>query len=126
MVVHELGAFSVSLNVKDIVASKAFYEKVGFRQVGGVLSENWVILRNGDAKIGLFQDMLDQNLLYFTPGWDKNMESPDGFTDIRDIQKRFKEEGLEFVYEIEAESPGPAHFMIVDPDGNKILFDQHV
>lgn len=109
-----------------MLPQKKFYEKIGFKIIGGELSQNWLILKNGDATIGLFQGMFEKNLLYFTPGWDNNRVSLVEFVDIRDIQNRLKEYGLEFEYEIEAESSGPAHFMIVDPDGNQILFDQHV
>ena len=122
----ELGAFSVSLSVKDISLSKSFYEKMGFIQVGGEISQNWVIMRNGDTTIGLFHGMFENNLLYFTPGWDKYGNSLDKFLDIREIQSRLKEEGLEFDTEIEADSSGPAFFKLVDPDGNQIWFDQHV
>ena len=126
MVGLELGAFAVILSVKDIVISKSFYEKMGFKQVGGELSENWVILRNGDTTIGLFHGMFEKNLLYFTPGWDKYGASLDEFVDIRDIQSKLKEAGLEVDSEIEMGSSGPAFFKIVDPDGNQIWFDQHV
>jgi len=126
MVDLELGAFAVSLSVKDIVLSKSFYEKMGFKQVGGELSQNWVILRNGDTTIGLFHGMFEKNLLYFTPGWDKYGASLDEFVDIRDIQSKLKEAGLEIDSEIETGSSGPAFFKMVDPDGNQIWFDQHV
>jgi catechol 2,3-dioxygenase-like lactoylglutathione lyase family enzyme len=126
MVDLELGAFAVSLSVKDIVISKSFYEKMGFKQVGGELSENWVILRNGETTIGLFHGMFENNLLYFTPGWDKYGANLEEFVDIRDIQSRLKEAGLEVDSEIESEGSGPAFFKMVDPDGNQIWFDQHV
>ena len=121
----ELGAFSVSLTVKDIKASKAFYEKLGFHSPGGDVAENWVILKNGDCVIGLFQGMFDRNILTFNPGWDQNAQSLDSFTDIRELQQELKEKGVEIDNEIEEGTTGPASFTVIDPDGNPILFDQH-
>jgi catechol 2,3-dioxygenase-like lactoylglutathione lyase family enzyme len=122
----ELGAFSVSLTVKDIQASKEFYEKLGFEFFGGDISQNWVILKNGDTVIGLFQGMFDKNMLTFNPGWDKNAQALDAFTDVRELQRQLKDEGVEFVSEADESTTGPASFMVLDPDGNPILFDQHV
>ena len=122
----ELGAFSVSLVVKDIGASKVFYEKLGFKEFGGDAAQNWLILKNGDTVIGLFQGMFEKNILTFNPGWDSNAEKLDTFTDIRDLQRSLKEQGVEFESEADESTVGPASFIIVDPDGNPILVDQHV
>ncbi len=122
----ELGAFSVSLAVKDIHASKDFYAKLGFVQVGGDIAQNWLILRNGDHTIGLFQGMFDSNIMTFNPGWDKNAAQVDSFNDIREIQRDWKSKGLEFMTEADESTTGPASLMVVDPDGNTILLDQHV
>ena len=122
----ELGAFSISLAVRDIEASRAFYAKFGFRVVGGEASQNWLILRNGDHTIGIFQGMFERNMLTFNPGWDKNASPLDSFTDIREIQRRLKAQGVAFLSEADEGSTGPASFMAVDPDGNPILVDQHV
>jgi len=122
----DLGAFSISLAVKDIKASKVFYQKLGFNEVGGVLSQNWLIMRNGDHTIGLFQGMFDKNILTFNPGWDKNGQNLETFTDIRILQKQLKDQGLELMSEAGEDSEGPASIMLSDPDGNTILLDQHV
>ncbi len=122
----ELGAFSVSLAVKDIEVSKEFYEKLGFEIFGGDASQNWLIMKNGDHVIGLFQGMFEKNLLTFNPGWDSNAAEIDDFTDVRDIQRRLKERGVELISEADENTTGPASFMVVDPDGNPILVDQHV
>ena len=122
----ELGAFSISLTVKDIQASKDFYEKLGFEFFGGDISQNWVILKNGDHVIGLFQGMFEKNMLTFNPGWDNNAQELDAFTDIRDLQLQLKEQGMEFVSEADENTTGPASFIVMDPDGNPILIDQHV
>jgi catechol 2,3-dioxygenase-like lactoylglutathione lyase family enzyme len=122
----ELGAFSVSLAVSDIRASKAFYEKLGFEVFGGDISQNWLILKNGDHVIGLFQGMFERNTLTFNPGWDSNARKLDAFTDIRDLQRHLKSQGVEFVSEADESTTGPASFIVMDPDGNPILFDQHV
>ncbi|MCR2803871.1 VOC family protein [Paenibacillus soyae] len=121
----KLGAFSVSLNVKDIKASKAFYENLGFQMLGGDLSQNWLILKNESCVIGLFQGMFDKNILTFNPGWNGNGENLESFTDIRDIQKQLKASGMKLLTEADESGEGPAHFTIEDPDGNQILFDQH-
>lgn len=122
----DLGAFSISLTVKDIEASKAFYEKFGFKVVGGDASQNWLILRNGDHTVGLFQGMFEKNSLTFNPGWDKNAEQVNTFTDIRDIQRQLKAQGVELLSEADENTTGPASFIAIDPDGNPILVDQHV
>jgi catechol 2,3-dioxygenase-like lactoylglutathione lyase family enzyme len=122
----ELGAFSVSLAVKDIGASKAFYEKFGFGVFNGDLAQNWLIMKNGDTVIGLFQGMFDQNILTFTPGWDSNAQKLDSFTDVRELQRQLKAQGIEFASEADEATTGPASFVVVDPDGNPILVDQHV
>lgn len=120
-----LGAFSVSLNVKDIHASKAFYEALGFQAFGGDITQNWLIMKNEKCVIGLFQGMFEKNILTFNPGWDENAENLDAFTDVRDIQKQLKEKGINLLAEADEATEGPAHFIIEDPDGNQILFDQH-
>ena len=121
----KLGAFSISLNVKDIQKSKAFYEKLGFEQFGGDIEQNWLILKNGETLIGLFQGMFDKNMLTFNPGWDQNAQNLDEFDDVRVIQGALKKEGMEFFSEVEENSEGPASIMLNDPDGNPILIDQH-
>lgn len=121
----QLGAFSVSLAVKDIEASRAFYEKLGFESFGDSGAEDWAILKNGDHIIGLFQGMFEQNILTFNPGWDQSAQSVDPFTDVRDLQKQLKADGVEFQAEADESTTGPASFVIVDPDGNSILVDQH-
>ena len=121
-----LGAFSVSLAVKDLAASRDFYEKFGFEVVGGDASQNWLILRNGDHTIGLFQGMFERNILTFNPGWDKRANPVEEFTDVRELQRRLKAEGVGFAAEADEESSGPASFVAIDPDGNPILVDQHV
>ncbi len=122
----ELGAFSISLAVKDIGASKAFYEKLGFKVFGGDISQNWLILKNGDCIVGLFQGMFEKNLLTFNPGWDGNARKLDTFTDVRELQRQLKAQGVEFQTEANESATGPAHFVVADPDGNPILVDQHV
>lgn len=122
----QLGAFSISLAVKDIEASKTFYGKLGFRVFGGELSQNWLILKNGDHTIGLFQGMFEKNMLTFNPGWDASAREIDAFTDIRDLRRRLKQSGMEFVSEADESATGPASFIIEDPDGNPVLVDQHV
>jgi catechol 2,3-dioxygenase-like lactoylglutathione lyase family enzyme len=122
----ELGAFSISLAVKDIHASKAFYEKLGFKEFGGDISQNWLILKNGETVIGLFQGMFEKNMLTFNPGWNQDAQALDTFTDVRELQHRLKAQGVEFVTEADESTTGPAHFVLTDPDGNPILVDQHV
>ena len=122
----ELGAFSISLAVKDIQASKEFYEKLGFQLFMGDISQNWLILKNGAHTIGLFQGMFERNTMTFNPGWDSNAQTLDTFTDVREIQKQLKAQGVELMSEADESSAGPASLMLMDPDGNPILFDQHV
>ena len=122
----ELGAFSISLAVADLEASRVFYEKFGFEVVGGDPSENWQILRNGGHTIGLFQGMFEGNILTFNPGWDGEALPLDSFTDVRELQKQLKADGVTLISEADESSAGPASFMAVDPDGNTILLDQHV
>lgn len=122
----QLGAFSISLAVKDLAASKAFYEKLGFTPIGGAVEQNYLILRNGEATVGLFQGMFEQNILTFNPGWSGTGEHPKSFTDVRVLQKTLKGQGIAVVQEADEASTGPASFVVVDPDGNPILIDQHV
>jgi lactoylglutathione lyase len=122
----ELGAFSVSLTVKDIAASRSFYEKFGFEVFAGDAAQNWLILKNGDHAIGLFQGMFDRNMLTFNPGWDSNARKLASFTDIRDLQRQLKADGVTLATEADESTTGPASFVAVDPDGNPILVDQHV
>ena len=122
----ELGAFSISLAVKDIKASKAFYEKLGFKVFVGDISQNWLILKNGEHAIGLFQGMFEGNTLTFNPGWDSNAQKLDVFTDVRELQNQLKAQGVELVSEADESTTGPTSFMVMDPDGNPILVDQHV
>ena len=122
----ELGAFSISLAVKNIEVSRIFYEKFGFKVIGGDASQNWLILRNSDHAIGLFQGMIEKNTLTFNPGWDKNAAQVDTFTDVRELQRQLKAQGVELLTEADETSTGPASFIAVDPDGNPILVDQHV
>lgn len=122
----ELGAFSISLTVKDIEASRAFYEKFGFEVFGGDVSQNWLILKNSDHVIGLFQGMFEKNMLTFNPGWNSNAVKLDKFTDVRELQRQLREKGVKLVTEADETTTGPASFMAIDPDGNPILVDQHV
>ena len=122
----ELGAFSISLAVKDIHASRAFYEKLGFKDFSGDISQNWLIMKNGEHVIGLFQGMFEQNILTFNPGWDQNAQQLDAFTDVREIQRQLKAQGLALLSEADESTAGPASLMLMDPDGNPILVDQHV
>ena len=122
----QLGTFSISLTVKDIKASKAFYEKFGFKEFGGNIDQNWLILKNGDCVIGIFQGMFDKNILTFNPGWDGKAQKLETFTDVRELQRQLKARGVEFVSEADESTTGPASFIAEDPDGNPILFDQHV
>ncbi|SFJ68481.1 Catechol 2,3-dioxygenase [Halobacillus dabanensis] len=121
----KLGAYSLSLNVKDIHASKSFYEKLGFEVLGGDITQNWLIMKNQDCIIGLFQGMFEKNNLTFNPGWDQNAENLESFTDIRELQSKLEGKGIEIISRAEASKEGPAHFTIEDPDGNPILVDQH-
>ena len=121
----DVGAFSVSLSVKDIAASRDFYRKLGFEPVGGNVEESWLILRNGDHVIGLFQGMFEKNMLTFNPGWDQQCNPTESFTDVREIQRVLKEQGVTLASEADAASEGPASIVLTDPDGNPILIDQH-
>lgn len=122
----DLGAFSVSLPVRDIEESRRFYEQLGFASFMGDASQNWLILRNGDKVIGLFQGMFERNTMTFNPGWDSDANPVESFTDIRDIQRQLRAQGMEFVAEVDETGSGPGSFIVVDPDGNPIFFDQHV
>lgn len=122
----KLGAFSVSLAVKDLAVSKAFYEKLGFEEFGGSMEHNYLIMNNGDHLIGIFQGMFEGNILTFNPGWDQSAKTLDEFVDVRKIQQELKKSNIEFASEADETSEGPASFMITDPDGNVIMLDQHV
>jgi lactoylglutathione lyase len=122
----ELGAFSISLAVKDLEASRAFYEKFGFKAFAGDASQNWLIMKNGDHVIGLFQGMFEKNILTFNPGWDSNAQRLATFTDVRELQRQLKAQGVQLLQQADESSTGPASFIAVDPDGNPILVDQHV
>ena len=122
----ELGAFSVSLAVQDIEASRDFYAKLGFEVFAGELAQNWLILKNGACVIGLFQGMFERNTLTFNPGWDGSARPLEAYTDVRDLQRQLKAQGVAFVSEADESTTGPASFILMDPDGNPILFDQHV
>ncbi|MEJ2752432.1 MAG: VOC family protein [Candidatus Promineifilaceae bacterium] len=122
----ELGAFSVSLAVKDLAESRSFYEKLGFEVFHGDAAQNWLMMRSGDTVIGLFQGMFEKNILTFNPGWDQGANTLDSFSDVREIQRALKEAGIEIVDEADESTTGPASLFVVDPDGNPILIDQHV
>jgi lactoylglutathione lyase len=124
--IMELGAFSVSLAVRDIEASRLFYEELGFTVFMGDQSQNWLIMKNGEHVIGLFQGMFDKNILTFNPGWSGDAQPLEEFTDVRTLQRQLKDRGIGMSAEADESSTGPASFMIVDPDGNQILIDQHV
>ncbi len=121
----ELGAFSISLNVKDIHQSKAFYENLGFETMGGDIEKNWLIMKNHQTVIGLFQGMFDKNILTFNPGWDNNAQNTETFTDVRELQKELKKQGVKLTQETNESTEGPAFITLEDPDGNPILIDQH-
>jgi lactoylglutathione lyase len=121
----KLGAFSVSLSVKDIHRSKEFYETLGFETFGGNIEQKWLIMKNEETVIGLFQGMFEKNMLTFNPGWNNNAENIERFTDVRDLQKKLKEEGVPLIQEADETSEGPAFITLEDPDGNPILIDQH-
>lgn len=122
----KLGAFSISLNVKDIKTSKTFYENLGFTVFAGDIEKNYLIMKNGNALIGLFQGMFENNILTFNPGWDENAKTLNDFDDVRTIQKHLKSKGVNMISEADENTTGPASFVISDPDGNTILIDQHV
>jgi lactoylglutathione lyase len=121
----KLGAFSISLSVKDLQKSKDFYEKLGFSEMDGTMEQNYLIMKNGDHIIGLFQAMFDGNMLTFNPGWDQNAQNLEDFDDVRSIQKQLKEQGIELLKETDENTSGPGHIYLKDPDGNMILIDQH-
>lgn len=121
-----IGNFSISLSVKDLAASRAFYEKLGFRPKGTHAAANYVILQNGDCTIGLFQGLFERNTLTFNPGWDRDAQPLANFEDVRALQQRWKQSGLNFAVEADESTQGPAYLMLLDPDGNPILVDQHV
>ena len=121
----QLGAFSISLTVKDLKASKAFYEKLGFTSPGGNIDQNYIMLKNGPHVIGLFQGMFEKNILTFNPGWDQDAKNLPAFTDVRELQRQLKAQGVAFVIEADETTTGPASFILEDPDGNPILVDQH-
>ena len=122
----QLGAFSISLAVKDLQASREFYEKFGFTAFGGDPSQNWLILKNGDHVIGLFQGMFEKNILTFNPGWDSNAQKLETFADIRELQRQLKAQGVKLEMEADESTTGPASLIAIDPDGNSVLLDQHV
>lgn len=122
----ELGAFSISLAVKDLDASREFYEKLGFEAFAGDAAEHWLIMKNGGSVIGLFQGMFEQNIITFNPGWDQNAQELASFTDVRDIQRQLRTRGVQFEQEANEDTAGPGSFVVLDPDGNPILVDQHV
>jgi len=122
----ELGAFSISLAVKDVEESRQFYEKFGFTTFAGDATENWLMLKNGEHVIGLFHGMFDKNILTFNPGWDQDAHQVGSFTDVRELQRALKADGVVFAQEADESTTGPASFIVVDPDGNPILVDQHV
>ena len=122
----QLGNFSISLAVKDLQVSKAFYEKLGFSSFGGEETQGWLIMRNDNCIVGLFQGMFDNNIMTFNPGWDADANTLDSYTDVRELQRQLKESGIMFQVEADESTTGPASFVIEDPDGNTILFDQHV
>lgn len=121
-----IGAFSISLAVKDLAASRAFYEKLGFEVTGGNQQQNWLVLRNTDTTVGLFQGMFENNIMTFNPGWNREAQPLGEFEDVRVLQKRFKAAGLQLLTEADESTTGPASFVLQDPDGNAILVDQHV
>ncbi|MEL6869540.1 MAG: VOC family protein [Pseudomonadota bacterium] len=122
----QLGAFSISLAVKDITASKTFYETLGFVQFGGNIEQGWIMLRNGEHVIGLFQGMFEKNMLTFNPGWDQHANTLETFDDVRVLQQRVQDAGIAIEQQADTDSSGPASFVIVDPDGNPVLVDQHI
>jgi lactoylglutathione lyase len=122
----DLGAFSISLAVRDLAASRSFYDKFGFSVFAGDAAQNWLIMKNGEHAIGLFQGMFEKNILTFNPGWDSSARELTTFTDVRELQRRLRAEGVQFQQEADESTTGPASFVAVDPDGNPILVDQHV
>jgi len=125
VITMNLGAFSTSLAVKDLQTSKTFYEKLGFKEFGGDAKQNWLILKNGEHLIGLFQGMFEGNILTFNPGWDQAGNNTESFTDVREIQRALKADGVALISEADETSSGPASIILTDPDGNQIMIDQH-
>ncbi len=121
----KLGVFSLSLNVKNIHESRQFYEQLEFVEFGGNIEQNWLIMKNGEQLLGLFQGMFDKNMLTFNPGWDADAKNVDPFTDVRELQRSLRQKGMQFVTQADESTVGPASFMVIDPDGNPVLFDQH-
>lgn len=121
----DLGAFSVSLAVKDIAASREFYEKLGFKVFGGDQTQRWLIMKNGTTLIGLFQGMFERNLLTFNPGWDSDAKPVQSFDDVREIQRHLRSQGVVVSQAVDEGTTGPGHIVVTDPDGNQILLDQH-
>lgn len=121
----QLGAFSVSLTVKDLEVSRNFYEQLGFESIGGDPQQNWLIMKNGDHVLGLFQGMFEENILTFNPGWDQSGNELDSFTDVRELQRELKKQGIALISEADESTEGPASLMLADPDGNQIMIDQH-
>ncbi len=121
----QLGAFSVSLADKDLEVSGNFYEQLGFESIGGDPQQNWLIMKNGDHVIGLFQGMFEENILTFNPGWDQSGNELDSFTDVRELQRELKKQGIALISEADESTEGPASLMLADPDGNQIMVDQH-
>jgi catechol 2,3-dioxygenase-like lactoylglutathione lyase family enzyme len=122
----QLGVFSISLNVKDIKASRDFYAKFGFKEFGGNIEQNWLIMKNGETVLGLFQGMMEKNTLTFNPGWDSNAQPLPGFTDIREIQRQLEAQGVQLTARADESTTGPAYLIAIDPDGNPLLLDQHL
>jgi len=122
----KLGAFSISLSVKDLNISKQFYEKLGFSVFAGDVEKNYLIMKNENSLIGLFQGMFDNNILTFNPGWDSNANNLESYDDVRYIQRKLKEQGVNLESEADENTTGPASLVVTDPDGNTILIDQHV
>lgn len=122
----KLGAFSISLSVKDIAKSRNFYLKLGFEIFGGNIDQNWLILKNDSCVIGLFQGMFEGSILTFNPGWDQEAQALADYTDVREIQRTLKQQGIHLETEADPSSSGPAHIVLKDPDGNVIMLDQHV
>lgn len=122
----KLGAFSISLSVKDLDASKRFYETLGFTVFAGDAAKNYLIMKNGNSLVGLFHGMFENNILTFNPGWDENAQTLEQYDDVREIQRQLKEKGIQLVAEADESTSGPAHLIVVDPDGNTILIDQHI
>ncbi len=122
----KLGAFSISLSVKDIHVSKSFYESLGFEVFAGQIERNYLIMKNGNALVGLFQGMFEQNILTFNPGWDENAAPLESFDDVREIQQQLKNKNIKIEKEVDDNSSGPGSFVVIDPDGNPVLIDQHL